>query len=539
MLTFLKVKGFAIIDELQVEFGDGFNVITGETGAGKSIIINALSTLMRAKTSVDIVRTNADHAEIIGHFFYKDDEFVLKRIISANGRSRAFVNDDPVTANKLAELGDTLINIYGQNEFQYLLNKESYVGILDNLLSLDGERFIFAGKVQALRKCEGELGAKKKEAEGREKEIALLNFQVEEIDGAGLKEGEEEHLKERLKILRDAEKIKVSLNAITEGLYEGEESVHMSMKRFSGLLRPFSSINTVERLTERIKTVSFDIEDIFTQLRDLEKELSFDPEELQRIDERLNRLYELKNKYGRSYQEIRQYETSANERLAYLKTLTTDIGDLEKLKITLEEEVRSLAEHLTEKRKEGTGPIERAIVAELGFLSMKGMLFHIAIADKGSIDESGQDDIDFMISSNPGEPLKPLRKIASGGELSRIMLAIKRIIGGDEEKTLIFDEVDAGIGGRVADLVGKRLQDLAGKHQVICITHLPQIATYADRHFLVEKIIKKGSTRTDIKSLDVSERVNELARMLGGATITEKTIQRAEEMIHHATKGIH
>ncbi len=412
MLTFLKVKGFAIIDELQVEFGDGFNVITGETGAGKSIIINALSTLMRAKTSVDIVRTNADHAEIIGHFFYKDDELVLKRIISANGRSRAFVNDDPVTANKLAELGDTLINIYGQNEFQYLLNKESYVTILDNLLSLDGERFIFAGKVQALRKCEGELGAKKKEAEGREKEIALLNFQVEEIYGAGLKEGEEEHLKERLKILRDAEKIKVSLNAITEGLYEGEESVHMSMKRFIGLLRPFSSINTVERLTERIKTVSFDIEDIFTQLRDLEKELSFDPEELQRIDERLNRLYELKNKYGRSYQEIRQYETSANERLAYLKTLTTDIDDLEKLKITLEEEVRSLAEHLTEKRKEGTGPVERAIVAELGFLSMKGMLFHIAIADKGSIDESGQDDIDFMISSNPGEPLKPLRKIA-------------------------------------------------------------------------------------------------------------------------------
>ena len=539
MLTFLKVKGFAIIDELQVEFGDGFNVITGETGAGKSIIINALSTLMRAKTSVDIVRTNADHAEIIGHFFYKDHEFVLKRIISANGRSRAFVNDDPVTANKLAELGDTLINIYGQNEFQYLLNKESYVGILDNLLSLDGERFIFAGKVQALRKCEGELGAKKKEAEGREKEIALLNFQVEEIDGAGLKEGEEEHLKERLKILRDAEKIKASLNAITEGLYEGEESVHMSMKRFIGLLRPFSSINTVERLTERIKTVSFDIEDIFTQLRDLEKELSFDPEELQRIDERLNRLYELKNKYGRSYQEVRQYETSANERLAYLKTLTTDIGDLEKLKITLEEEVQDLAKHLTEKRKEGTGPVERAIVAELGFLSMKGMLFHIEIADKGSIDESGQDDIDFMISSNPGEPLKPLRKIASGGELSRIMLAIKRIIGGDEEKTLIFDEVDAGIGGRVADLVGKRLQDLAGKHQVICITHLPQIATYADRHFLVEKIIKKGSTRTDIKSLDVSERVNELARMLGGETITEKTIQRAEEMIHHATKGIH
>jgi DNA repair protein RecN (Recombination protein N) len=539
MLTFLKVKGFAIIDELQVEFGEGLNVITGETGAGKSIIINALSTLMRTKAPVDIVRTNADHAEIMGHFFYKNDEYVLKRIISANGRSRAFVNDDPVTANKLAELGDTLINIYGQNEFQYLLNKESYVVILDNLLSLDNERLILSGKVQALRKCEAELAAKKKEAEGWEKEIALLNFQVEEIDAARLKEGEEEHLKERLKILRDAEKIKAILNAVTEGLYEGEESVHMCMKRFVGLLRPFCSINTVEKLAERIKTVSFDIEDIFVQLRDLEKELSFDPEELQKIDERLNRIYELKNKYGKSYQEIREYETSANERLVYLKSLTTDIGDLEKLKITLEKDVRALAKHLSEERKNGTEPVEGAIVAELAFLSMKGMLFHIAIADKESIDESGQDDIDFLISTNPGEPLKPLRKIASGGELSRIMLAIKRVIGGDEEKTLIFDEVDAGIGGRVADLVGRRLQDLAEKHQVICITHLPQIATYADRHFLVEKIIKKGSTRTDIRNLDASERVEELARMLGGATITKKTIQRAEEMIHHAEKGIH
>jgi DNA repair protein RecN (Recombination protein N) len=219
--------------------------------------------------------------------------------------------------------------------------------------------------------------------------------------------------------------------------------------------------------------------------------------------------------------------------------LTTDIGDLEKQKTSLEKEVEGHAAHLSEERKKGTKPVEKAIVDELGFLSMKGMSFRIEITEKGSIDESGKDDVDFLISTNPGEPLKPLRKIASGGELSRIMLAIKRVIGGDEEKTLIFDEVDAGIGGRVADLVGKRLRDLAEKHQVICITHLPQIATYGDRHFLVEKVVKKGSTRTDIKQLDTSERVQELARMLSGATITEKTIQRAEEMIHHATKGIH
>ena len=539
MLTFLKVKGFAIIDELQIEFGDGFNVITGETGAGKSIIINALSTLMRTKVSTDIVRTNVEYAEIMAHFFYKDHESVLKRIVSANGRSRSFLNDDPITTARLVELGDTLINIYGQNEFQYLLDKENYVGILDSLLSLESERSILAENVQALRKCESELVAKKKEAEGREKEIALLDFQIDEIERAALQDGEEEDLKEKLKILRDAEKIKVSLSTISEGLFEGEESAHMAMKKSVTSLKPFNSIDTIKRLSERIETVSYDIEDIFFQIRELEKGLFFDPDEYQKLDERLLRIYELKNKYGRSYEEIRKFEASAQERLANLKTLSTDIGDLEKQKASLEDDVTKLAHRLSQQRKEGTKPVESAIVAELGFLSMKGMLFHIAITEKGTIDETGKDDIDFLISTNPGEPLKPLRKIASGGELSRIMLAIKRVIGGDEGKTLIFDEVDAGIGGRVADLVGKRLQDLAERHQVICITHLPQIATYADRHFLVEKIVKKGSTRTDIKRLDIPERIQELARMLGGATITEKTIQRAEEMVYHATKGIH
>jgi len=539
MLTFLKVKGFAIIEELRIEFGEGLNVITGETGAGKSIIINALSTLMRTKVSPDTVRTNADHAEIAGHFYYKDDEFVLKRIVNANGRSRSFLNDDPVTTAKLAEVGDRLINIYGQNEFQYLLDKENYVGILDSLLSLDGERVVVAEKVQSLRRCEAELSAKRREAAGREKEIALLDFQVEEIEDAALQEGEEEQVRERLKILRDAEKIKMSLSAISEGLYEGEDSAHLAMKRFASLLKPFSAIEAMQKLTDKIETVSYDMEDIFFQIRDLEKGLFCDPEELQKLEERLARIYELKNKYGKTHDEIRQFEASARDRLAYLKSLTTDISDLEKQKESFEGEVARLAEELSRQRKEGTKPVESAIVDELGFLSMKDMLFSIAITEKGTIDETGKDDVDFLISTNPGEPLKPLRKVASGGELSRIMLAIKRVIGGDEEKTLIFDEVDAGIGGRVADLVGRRLQDLAGKHQIICITHLPQIATYADRHFLVEKIVQKGSTRTDIKQLNNGERVQELARMLGGATITEKTIQRAEEMIHHASKGIH
>ena len=539
MLTFLKVKGFAIIDELQVEFGEGFNVITGETGAGKSIIINALSTLMNAKISSDVIRSNAQQAEVIGHFFYSADEFVLRRIMGISGRSRAFLNNNPVTLSRLEETGNMLINIYGQNEFQYLLNKESYTGIIDSLLSLDGERQFLGGKVGMLKKVEGELERKKKEVEGRGKEIALLEFQVEEIERENVKEGEEGLIKERLKILKDAEKIKSSLGVVVDSLYEGENSVHVNLKRFTGLLKSFSNIEAIDKLKNRIESISFDVEDVLMEIKDIEKGLLYEPDELQMLEERLSKIYELKNKYGKTYGDIEEYEASAKERLAYLTTLSENIGELEKKKGSLESEVGKLADRLTMKRKKGTGAIEKAIVDELSFLSMKGLKFEIEIADKGSIDEDGRDDIEFMISTNPGEPLKPLRKIASGGELSRIMLAIKKVIGGEEEKTLIFDEVDAGIGGRVADMVGRRLKDLAKKHQVICITHLPQIAVYGDHHFLVEKYFEREATKTGIKKLSEGERVAEIARMLGGTTITEKTLQRAEEMLQNVEKSVH
>jgi len=534
MLAFLKVKGFAIIDELQVEFGEGFNVITGETGAGKSIIINALSTLMNAKTSADMIRSSAQQAEVTGHFFYGNKEYILKRIINISGRSRAFLNDEPATLNRLEETGNMLINIYGQNEFQYLLDKDSYIGMIDNLLALNKERESLAEKVEMLQKMRMELETKKKEVEGREREITLLEFQTEEIERENLKEGEEEIIKERLKILRDAEKIKSSLEVITENMYEGENSVQNNFKRFINLLKPFSNIEKMESLKKRIESVSFDVEDLLMEIKDIEKRLSYDSNELKGLEERLSRIYELKSKYGKTYNDIKQFEESAKKRLAYLATLSEDIGSLEKARGMLEDEVLKIADKLSAERKRGTRTIEKAIIDELSFLSMKGSMFKVAITDKGSIDKNGRDDIELMISTNLGEPLKPLRKVASGGELSRIMLAIKRVIGGEEEKTLIFDEVDAGIGGRVADLVGKRLKNLAKKHQVICITHLPQIATYGDHHFLVEKYYTHRTTKAGIKRLSDDERITEIARMIGGTTITEKTLQRAEEMLRNA-----
>ena len=303
------------------------------------------------------------------------------------------------------------------------------------------------------------------------------------------------------------------------------------MKSHMGMLRHFSAFEAMDELRKRMEAISFDIEDVLQEIRKVEKGLLFNPEELQMLEDRLSDIYRLKEKYGKTCDAIHKYGESAKERLEYLRSLSLDIEGLAAKKALLIKEVEGMAERLSEKRKKGSTRLERSIIEELGFLSMKGLQFNIRIMDKGFTDSDGRDDIEFLISTNPGEPLKPLRKIASGGELSRIMLAIKKVIGGEEDKTLIFDEVDSGIGGRVADMVGKRLKDLAGTQQVICITHLPQIAAYADHHFLVEKYYEQGTTRTGIRELSKEERVQELARMMGGAGITKKTIERAKEMI--------
>jgi DNA repair protein RecN (Recombination protein N) len=533
MLVYLSVKGFAIIDELKVEFGEGFNVITGETGAGKSIIINALSTLMNMKVSPDVVRSSASQAEIVGHFINGPEEYILKRIVSVSGRSRASLNDEPITLAKLEALGSMLISIYGQNEFQHLLDKENYTTIIDSLLVLTDEQKFLAEKVDALRKVSTELDRKKREADGREKEIELLEFQIDEIEKKNISEGEEEAIRERLKILKNAEKISTVLAEIAEGLQSGDNPVQALFKRSVNLLKSFSAIEAMETLRKKIESVSFDVEDILLEMRNVEKTLLFNPEEMEKQEERLTDIFKLKDKYGKTYEEVMNYARLAREKLAYLSDLTTDIEELVKEKGSLETVVKRSAEELSLKRKKGSSGIEKAIINELGFLSMKGLQFKVMITEKGFVDRDGQDDMELMISTNPGEPLKPLRKVASGGELSRIMLAIKKVIGGEEEKTLIFDEVDAGIGGKVADMVGKRLQELARKHQVLCITHLPQIAAYGDHHFLVEKEFKKEETKTNIRELSKDNRVREIARMMGGETITEKTLERAEEMLGH------
>ena len=536
MLAFLTVKDFAIIDKLEVEFKEGFNVITGETGAGKSIIINALSLLLSGRMPSDVVRSETEQAEVTGHYYANGEEYVVRRITGSQGKSRSYVNDTPVSLKRLEELGSSLVSVYGQNEAQNLLNRESYITIIDNLLSLDGDRRLLGEKAKALKETEALLEKKGREAEGQERERDLLAFQIEEIERENLKEDEEASVKERLSLLRDAEKIRAALAVIGEGLYEGDESVYAILGKCCGSLKPLGNTEVVRSLKSRLEALTIDAEDIFREAKRQEKEMVFDDEEAEKLEARLSVIFKLKEKYGKTYEQIRAFDEKARSRLAYLNTLQTDLSGLEARKGLIRSEIERLAEALSRARKKGALPIEKAIMEELAFLSMSGARFHIRITDKGTVDETGRDDLEFLLSTNPGEPLRPLRRVASGGELSRIMLAIKKVVGGEEGKTLIFDEVDAGIGGRVAELVGRRLRELSEGHQIICITHLPQIAVYGHYQFLVEKFQEKNRTVTRIRQLKTVERVREVARMLGGINITEKTLQRAEEMVRHVAE---
>ncbi|HOJ43152.1 MAG TPA: DNA repair protein RecN [Syntrophorhabdaceae bacterium] len=539
MLNFLKVKDFAIIDEMEVDFEDGFNVITGETGAGKSIIINALSTLLSQRVSPEVLKTSAKQAEITAHFLEGEREYILKRVILASGRSRAYLNGEPITLSKMEEIASTLIHIYGQNEYRDLLEKERYIKMVDNILKIDVHREALREKVMKLRELDSNLKIMLKEAGTKDKEMAFLEFQIDEIEKACLKGHEEEQLKERLKLLKEGERIKSILKEVEEYLYENDTSTYSSISSCLSLLKPYRQIQVLNDITERLESLSYEVDDIYREIKERSKTVYDDPDELKKVEDRLSKIFSLKEKYGKTIEDIDRYYKNAKERLRYLLELSENIKEKEKKIAELNRDLNELAEFLSNKRKEGVFEIEKMVMEELKMLAMENTVFHIEIKDKGFIDEDGKDDVEFLISPNPGEALKPLRKIASGGELSRIMLAIKRVMGDKEDKTLIFDEIDTGIGGMVAEMVGLRLKMLSKNHQVICITHLPQIAVYGDCHFLVEKQQMKDYTMTGIKRLEENERIKEIARMLGGLEITDKTIQKAEEMLLNVKKSNH
>ena len=549
MLTNIHVKNFAIIDEADIDLNDNLNIFTGETGAGKSLLLGALNMALGARTPKDIIRENAESAlseltftgisqkavnmlEEAGISVEGDEAVISKKLLN-NGRSIVRVNGETSSAAFVKELAGVLIDIYGQNEHQSLLKKERQMEILDG----------FAGEtVKALKEKVGEAYSLfrklKTESEGldgdeqsRMRRADLLEYEINEIESAALKAGEEEELKDRHRLLANA-------RLIAEGLSEAYDCINGDGRSGDSLSEAIRALSRISAFDEKLQSIEDSLSDIDGYLSDAAREINSytenlpdDSSELEETEERLDLISRMKSKYGNTVELIDEYYANAKEELGKLKDYE---GYSEKLKKDLqaaEKELEKLSAKLTAKRKEAAGVLSDKITEALGELNFNQVEFKIDISEKKDFHSDGVDDCTFMISLNPGEPIRPVQDVASGGELSRIMLGIKSVMAGkDSVGTLIFDEIDAGISGRTAQMVSEKLCRIAYDHQVICITHLPQIASMADSHYEISKSVEDGKTKTSIRRLDESEIKNELARLTGGAEITEKVYESALEM---------
>ena len=561
MLKELNIKNFAIIDQLRVEFGPGLNVFTGETGAGKSIVVDALNLALGERASTDLVRTGALEAVVEAAFELNShgpaavrrileeqgieaapgEDIIVRRVISAAGKSKVYVNGSLTNLNTLAGIGALLADIHGQHEHQSLLSIDRQMDMLDSFGGLMGKREAFSGlyrRLHELRRQLGELEAGEREKAQRED---LLRFQVNEIEASRLKEGEDEELAREQQVLANAEKLAGLAAAADQALYSAEGSALADMKRAIANVRDIAAIDgSLAPVLELLESGRAQIEESAREIASYADGVEFDPRRLEEIGDRLDLIQKLKKKYGGAIPEIIVFGAKAAAELEKIERSGEESERLRREIAAMRTEITAKAKELTKQRGSAAGELEKKVEAELGHLGMKKTAFVVKIVQEPGDDTAdglragprGADTVEFLISPNPGEEPRPLAKIASGGELSRIMLALKTIlIEGDPIPTLVFDEVDAGIGGAVAEDVGRKLKRIAGRRQVFCITHLPQIACMASSHYGVAKAVRKDRTSTEVRLLERAERVDEIARMLGGRTITDATIRHAEEMI--------
>ena len=559
MLRELHIKNLAIIDDASANFEKGLNVLTGETGAGKSIIIDALCLALGERASTEVIRSGEKEAVVEAFFdippkllnsssrrFLQDlginieNGIILKRILSARGKNRAYINDSMVNVQTLSEISKGIIDVHGQYEYQSLLSPDHQFDMLDAYggLFIERQEFTTIYETQtSLKQQITELMQKEKE---RAQRLDILGFQVNEIETADLTTGEEKELSEEVKILSSASLLTELANQAYESLYSSDSACLTSLSKILNSLKEISNIDV--RAADAVKSAEEAIpllEETAYFLRDYKDSLNFNPERLEEIQTRLGLIKGLKKKYGGNIQEVLDYREKGLRELDELQhseeKLETLNAELKKLKNILTEK----AQHLSKQRKAVAKKIEQQVISELSSLSMPDTRFSIQItqeagdetADSFKANSKGIDKVEYLISPNIGEELKPLSKIASGGELSRVMLALKGILAkGDKIPVLIFDEIDAGIGGRAAETVGQKLKSLSASHQIICITHLPQIASYADTHLKIEKKIKAKRTTVEVRKIEKDERTVEIARMLSGDS-SEVSIKHAWEMI--------
>jgi len=569
MLTELNIKNFAIIDQLHVEFGPGLNVLTGETGAGKSILVDAINLLLGSRASPEMIRTGQEEASVEAFFeldggnaqrildrlaLEQADGLLIRRLIQRSGKSRAYLNGSPITLHMLEGLGEELIHIYGQHEHQDFLDPLRHIDILDrssNLLPLrQAFQEVYTQWAQATSALE-ELIARQKQRSDR---LELLSFQSKEIRRANLTPGEEEEqISERARLVH-AEKLHSIAHQGAEVLYGESGSVVERLKSTLQRLREGAKIDpALAPCIPAVESALFQAEDVASFLRSYAEKTLSDPRRLEAIESRLDEINKLKRKYGASIGEVLAFKEKIDQEQKELESVEEKISELEKSTSTLYARVLASAGEISQRRKKVARELSSKVEAELSTLGMQKVRFGVQIETESPkepaepredreqtprLNEKGMDRVQFLISPNPGEELKPLAKIASGGELSRIMLAMKRIFAAEAwVKTLIFDEVDAGIGGGIAEVVGRKLKDISGQHQIFCITHLAQIASFANTHYKVSKKNQGGRTFVEVNCLNQGERLEEVARMLGGLKITEKTLDHAREMLKNALKG--
>lgn len=554
MLNLLCIENIAVIESAEIVFDRGLNVLTGETGAGKSIVIDSISAILGERTYRDLIRTGCDKASVSAVFSgiphlswfdekqipYESDEVIIHREIHADGRNICRVNSKPVTVTALRELGCRLINIHGQNDTQTLFDEATHLSYLDYFCHdhsvLDGYLEHYDSylqtrqKVQKLTTSEGE----------RLRRIETLEYQSNEIQKAELEPGEDKELEERKRILLNAEKLSDSLSETLNVLY-GSESGEGALDL---LARASRSLGRVSNLSEKyagfagtLHELQYSIQDISDELRSELDELSYSGDELDRIESRLSIIGRLKKKYGASIEDVLQFAEAAKQELNEIQDSDAMLEALQYELSCIQKRARECALQLRENRQKAALVLQTRIETELSQLDMPNVSFRVEF-EETDLSPNGIDFVRFLMSANTGESLKPLSKVASGGELARIMLAMKNVLAEkDSVQTLIFDEVDAGVSGRAAQKVAQKLLRVSEGKQVFCVTHLPQIAAAADTHLLIAKSVRQGRTFTSVTKLDRQGRVEELSRIIGGSQITENTRKSAEEMIRICNTG--
>ena len=560
MLQVLKVFNFALIEQAEIEFAKGFNVLTGETGAGKSIVIDALSVVLGGRSSVDMIRSGSDQFRVEAVFdlqqhsqvmdllveqaipVEEDGLMFISRAVSRQGKNTVLINGTHAPLSLLRSLGDQLLDMHGQHENQALLRPESYIDLLDGVDSqLAALLAAYRNSYELWRQTKEKIASVDKDDRQRVQRIDMLKWQAEEIDAAKLGKTEEEELPRQIALLTNAEKISTSVgnawSILSDGGRQGKNVTDLLQECRRNLENAARFDDALFSYVQQLSDLVVQLEDVTPGLRDYLDRIEFDPGKLSRLQERMDLIYRLKQKYGSTVAEVISYGRNARQELENLERHDEILTGLRKQLSLQTMELEEQADSLSERRIQVAERMSQAIEAHLKDLGMPGGRFSILITSNDSYSPSGKDQVRFEFSANPGEELRLLAKVASGGELSRVALAIKTVCArNDGAQVMVFDEIDAGVGGHTARRVAEKIGQVALNKQVLCITHLPQIASMADSHIHIEKKVIDNRTQTFVHRLPAQDRLEELARMIGGEPITKAGLENAAEMVRSATE---